>query len=83
MATQRPGRVEPTLAVRSVVDRFIESYVRWREACEDVGSAYEGWAGCETAERDLGFESYLAALDREEHAAGVHSDWAQRLRAVG
>jgi hypothetical protein len=80
MAAQRPGLLEPPLAVESVADRFIESYVCWREACEDVGSAYEGWARYETAEGGLGFESYLAALDREEHAADVHSDWAERLR---
>jgi hypothetical protein len=66
----------------SVADLFIESYVCWREACEDVRSAYEHWRDCASPQRGLAFETYRAALDREEHAARVYSDWAERLRAA-
>jgi hypothetical protein len=76
------GRAEPALAVRPLVDEFVESYVCWREACDDVRSAYAGWGKREAPARDLGFGGYRAALDREEQAARVHSDWAERLRSV-
>jgi hypothetical protein len=65
-----------------VADEFIESYVCWREACEDVHSAYRRWGDCQPQQRDLGFATYRAALEREERAAGVHLEWAERLRAV-
>ena len=82
IAAQHLRLAEPALLVSSLVDEFLESYVCWRESCEDVRRAYEGWGKCEPRERGLGFESYAAALDREEHAARIHSDWAERLRAV-
>ncbi len=65
-----------------IVDQFVESYVLWREACEEVRSAYELWRKCTPSHRTAGFRTYLAALDREEHAAGVHFDRAQELRAA-
>jgi DNA-binding SARP family transcriptional activator len=57
------------------VDEFIESYVRWREACEDVGAAYRRWADSEPQQRNLAFATYRAALQREERAATIHSHW--------
>jgi hypothetical protein len=74
-----PGR--PITAKRAA-DGFIESYVCWREACEDVGAAYGRWRSAEPAERELAFGGYRAALDREECAARIHSDWAERARTV-
>jgi len=29
----------------------------------------------------MAFAGYRAALDREQHAASIHSDWAERVRA--
>jgi len=63
-------------------EEFIESYVCWREACEDVRTAYRRWTNCKQGERGLGFAAYRAALEREEHASSVHSVWAQRLSAA-
>ena len=60
------------------VDAFIDSYVCWREACEDVRTAYRRWLNCDAGERGLGFAAYRAALEREEHASSVHSVWAER-----
>jgi hypothetical protein len=40
------------------------------------------WRTCDALQRGLAFESYLAALDREEIAAQVHADRSERLRAV-
>jgi len=62
-------------------EEFIESYVCWREACEDVRTAYRRWTNCRQGERGLGFAAYRAALEREEHASSVHRVWAQRLSA--
>jgi hypothetical protein len=67
---------------QAVVDEFLDSYVSWRESCEAVSAAYRSWATCEPPQRGLAFESYRAALDREELAAQVHSDRAARARAV-
>jgi hypothetical protein len=74
----RPG----ALRLPSVADEFLESYVCWREACEDVGSSYECWGRSTAPDRDLAFETYRAALDREGHAAHVHAVWAGRLQAL-
>jgi hypothetical protein len=64
-----------------LADEFIESYVCWREACDDVRTAYRGWTDCKPQQRDLGFATYRAALEREEEAASVHSKRVQRLGA--
>jgi hypothetical protein len=37
---------------------------------------------CRPQQRGLGFAIYRAALEREEHAAGIHSDSAERLGAL-
>jgi hypothetical protein len=65
----------------ALVDEVFESYECWREACEDVRSAYRRWADCKPQERGLGFETYRAALEREEYAASIHWDLAERLGA--
>jgi hypothetical protein len=67
----------------ALADEFIESYVCWREASEDVRVAYRSWAGCEPHQRSVGFAGYRAALEREEHAAGIHAGWVERLRVPG
>jgi hypothetical protein len=74
--TKRPAARESGPA-----DDFIDSYVCWREACEHVRTAYDRWADCLPAQRALAFKSYLAALDREEQAAVVHSDRTRALRS--
>jgi len=33
-------------------------------------------------DRALAFELYRVALDREQHAASIHSDSAERVRAL-
>jgi hypothetical protein len=66
----------------AIVDDVFESYECWREACEDVRTAYRRWADCKPQERGLGFAIYRAALEREEHAASIHSDLAERLGAL-
>ena len=74
------GLSDPRKTLRSLGDEFIESWVWWREACEDVRSAYERWGQCKPAQRDLAFASYRAALDREDQAARVYSMFVNRVR---
>jgi hypothetical protein len=68
-------------AVARVADEFFDSYLRWREASEDLRTAYEQWGSCEPSQRIFRFEAYRAALEREERAARVHSHLAERLHA--
>ena len=65
-------------------DDFIDSYVCWREACDDVEIAYGRWVDCAPPERGVAYEIYRAALEREEQAAIVyeHSARVLRLRAA-
>jgi hypothetical protein len=60
-------------------DELLESYVSWREACEDVRAAYERWGISKPPQRTLAFGRYRAALDREEHTARLHSKLAAQL----
>jgi len=73
--SRTPRRVRREL----LVDRFIETYVEWREECDDLRRAYRCWASSTWPDRDLAFGAYCAALDREEKAASVHQLVSQRL----
>jgi hypothetical protein len=66
----------------ALADEFLESYVCWREACDDVRTAYRRWQACEPQQRGQGFATYRAALEREDYAASIHSASAERLGAV-
>jgi hypothetical protein len=66
----------------TLADAFVESWVSWREASEDVRAAYRSWSECARSQRALAFASYRAALDREQHAASIHSDCAEHVRAL-
>ena len=65
--------------LRSLVDRFIESWIYLREACEAVHTAYECWQQCEAAQHGLAFAHYRATLDREDQAARVYAMFAERV----
>jgi hypothetical protein len=84
LSTRESAPAKPKLPAKAldlIVDDFLDSYVSWREACEEVRNAYECWRDCKPPQRTLGFKWYRAALDREEQAAGVHWTRADRLRA--
>jgi hypothetical protein len=63
-----------------LTDELLESYVAWREACEDAAATYARWreAG---ADRRLAHDRYRAALQAEEDAAAGYRDAAARLVA--
>jgi hypothetical protein len=60
-------------------DALVDGYVAWREASAEVHSAYDRWSACEFRDWYLGLAGYIAALDREQHAACVYE---QLVRAV-
>jgi hypothetical protein len=66
----------------ALVDAFLDSYVWWREACDDVWSAYWAWVECDTGEGGLRFAAYRSALDREETTAVIHRERARRLSTL-
>ena len=67
------GRERPTV---SCVDELLQV---WRHAQQEVGCAYARWRELARGGRD-GHAAYVAALDREERAAGVYA--AVRSRAL-
>jgi len=64
------------------VDAFLDSYVWWREACDDVWSAYWAWVECDSGEGGRRFAAYQSALDREENTAVMHHERARRLSTL-
>ena len=61
-----------------LVDRWIEAYVSWREACLQVSDAYGSWASRAGRGATSAFESYMAALDQEEQAAELYAGLVRR-----
>ena len=57
----------------------MESYVNWRAQSRLVAESYRVWRRAERKERQSAFARYVAALDREETAAG---DYRRTLRLV-
>ena len=64
---------------RRAVDELLERYVSWREECRTVEHSYEVWIAADRGERTLAYAAYLAALDREEHAARSYAHHVQRV----
>jgi hypothetical protein len=67
---------------RRAVDALLERYVAWREECETVWRAYQGWVDADRHERGLAHAGYLAALDREECAARTYADHIEHVKRI-
>jgi hypothetical protein len=61
------------LGRQRLVDKLVEAYVTWREACAWVNEAYHSWARDPGPGGTLAFGVYVAALDAEEQAADVYA----------
>jgi hypothetical protein len=48
-----------------LIDRFLESYVLWRERSAEVAITYQSWARAAHTDRGAAFAAYRTALDRE------------------
>jgi hypothetical protein len=66
------------LSKKRLLDRLIDAYVSWREACLRVNDAYASWANGPGAGATSEFGRYMAALDQEERAAEVYAGLLQR-----
>jgi hypothetical protein len=51
------------------LDALMDSYLHWRDESRAVAESYRNWRCAPRPRRDVAFDEYLAALDREEHAA--------------
>ena len=71
--------MSPTVERGVDVDDLVESYVVWREACEQVATAYAWWAAASAEDRGVAFDVYRSALEREDRAASAHRDAVRRL----
>src|SRR5437763_1786781 len=68
------------LSHKRLVDRLIDAYVSWREACLQVSDAYGSWANETGLGATSAFGRYMAALDREERAARTTARTAAGVR---
>jgi hypothetical protein len=66
----------------TATDALVDSYVAWREASAGVQAAYERWEGSTFPHRDTAFGDYMAALQREHHAARIYGERIELLRRV-
>jgi hypothetical protein len=66
------------LSHKRLVDRLMDAYVSWREACLQVSDAYGSWASDTGLDATFAFGRYMAALDREELAAEVYASLLRR-----
>ena len=59
----------------------MDGYVSWREASVAATTAYEKWARAGGGERAPAFDTYRAALDREERAAAEYQRLVEQVPA--
>lgn len=57
------------VAREQLTDRAFQHYLEWRDETSTLERAYDRWVKAVRAERQFAFAGYMAALDREEHAA--------------
>jgi hypothetical protein len=67
-----------TLSQKRLVDKLVEAYVDWREACARANDAYRSWASEAGPRGRVAFGLYMAALDAEEQAAEVYARFVKR-----
>jgi hypothetical protein len=67
MHFRRAARRDPNRL--DLLDAMMDSYVHWRDATRAVAETYHRWSLAVRGERDVAFDRYAAALDREEDAA--------------
>jgi hypothetical protein len=63
------GREQHSERHLAVLDIVMDSYVQWRDESRGVHESYRQWQLASRDERDIAFERYLVALEREERAA--------------
>jgi hypothetical protein len=69
MSRKRSSIVTP---MSDLIDAVMDGYITWREESAAVEAAYHTWRRAAADQRTVAFESYFAALDREEQAASEY-----------
>jgi hypothetical protein len=64
-----------------LADALMDGYVTWREQSAAVHSAYQRWERAARHEREIAFDEYIAALDREEWAATAYRQLTELAEA--
>jgi hypothetical protein len=64
------------------LDAQMESYMRWRAESTSAARSYRDWECAPPDDRAMAFGSYLAALDREEMAAGDYRRALEQIPAL-
>jgi hypothetical protein len=68
--------------LRRSIDALLEIYVSWLEECHAVRQAYQWWADSDRGHSELAYAGYVAALDREEHAARAYAEQVERVTRI-
>jgi hypothetical protein len=68
--------------LRRSIDALLEVYLSWRAECDVVRQAYQSWTDSDRSERVLAYAGYVAALDREEHAACAYAHQIERVSRI-
>jgi hypothetical protein len=66
------------LSRKRLIDKLVEAYVDWREACVRVDDAYRACARETGPWGAVAFGLYVAALDAEEQAADAYAGLVRR-----
>ena len=66
----------------AILDAVMDSYVNWRREARAVAESYRSWRCTAPDERGTSFDRYLAALDREERAAGGYRRVLEQRHSV-
>jgi hypothetical protein len=69
MGLKRSAALKPMSAL---IDAVMDGYVAWREASAAVEATYHRWRLAPLDERQVAFDRYFVALDREEEAASEY-----------
>jgi hypothetical protein len=75
----REGTEMTPLTDEQLVDRAIDAYVAWREACIWVNDAYLAWSRQRGSNPDAAFGGYTAALDHEERTVACYARVVDRV----
>jgi len=65
-----------------LVGEAVDAYLDWRDECDAVSAASDLWCHAPAADARTAASAYLAALDREEHAANVYAHAITRIAAA-
>src|SRR3954471_22458354 len=85
MRTVRQPREETKMTAlidRQLVDKAIEAYVAWREACVWLNDTYLAWSRRRGSVADATFGEYTAALDHEERTVTCYASVLERVSDV-